>query len=347
MLDCINEDIIGIAKVVCDCHENPNSIDIETSKSGLYINNLISLQNIEELKDCKNANIFEILQDVRRIGLIRYKQNLERLVSKEFKPSSRTCHHVNRMWKTTTVTSNHSYGWKGLKIQGKNVRGTVMEIEKIVTYFNQTGTKDLYLFSEEDRINPIAIITVTTSGTKVINDVEDLILNLHNNCKTCDEVNYYLMYEVDSITNKDNTCDCGCGGGRCIEQYADLKGVYWNDRNAFENGESPSKTDNYCNGIEIYADFRCDYTVEMCEDSEIDFDRGLGLAHAQGVLYESAKYLLELLAGNSALKNFFDYEKNLLKVFEDRLKENYSYLYDVLKEKKYNCLICKASVRHT
>ena len=53
MLDCVGKTVIGLSDTECDCWENEAGIDYNESDSGLYITDLISVNDISMLTDKK------------------------------------------------------------------------------------------------------------------------------------------------------------------------------------------------------------------------------------------------------------------------------------------------------
>lgn len=347
MLECIKKTVIGLSDTECDCWENTSGVDYTTSDSGLFITDLIDINDLSVLKDCNSQEIWQLLAKVRDFGLSKFNSNMDRIVAKNFKSAVSNCTFRNRMYQTSYQSTNHtgSYGWKGVEITSHNQKGSIARIEKIVSYFKEAGVTTVYLYSNADLTTPIKSIDLTTIDGKVINNIDDIVLDLYRPCDTCDDLKYYFIYEA-LLDNNDNKCFCGCSGGKCYKKFVDFKGVYFTDLAQFQAGEI-EKTDNYCNGLEFYIDFECDYKRELCEDESPNYEGGLHRAYAEAIQYESVLYLLTLVDSKMSLQQIFGYSPSFESKIEGYLTETYSYIIDMLKQKNFNCITCKGSVRHT
>ena len=62
--DCY-ENIIGLSRTECTCYDDDKPADFDTSESGLYLDELEPLDQLEGLDNCEKGSVWEAMEKAR------------------------------------------------------------------------------------------------------------------------------------------------------------------------------------------------------------------------------------------------------------------------------------------
>ena len=334
-MNCISNTIIGLSQTECDCFDAGKPIDYNTSDSGLFITDVVDINTVVDLTDCASGDVWQLLEDSRKYGIKHFKRNFKSMFNKYFKKDYRDCKTQigsdKRNGKVYTGTST----WLGSRIEANNLTGSYITIKNINTFFTETGTVDLHIYSNYSGDVIDTITLNTTANKKEVNRDINITLPLFES--DCEDLEYYFIYEIQG-TNVPlvNACFCGCGSKKCYSRFYNMNGIEYS---TFPSDFSDYEvTQSSCNGLEIEVTAFCNEADILCP---IDYTTDRGNLVAELIQYESALYLINrMLTGQ---RYNFDIEtlnrkKKLILGTIDQYKDD---LITELRENTPDCISCQ------
>ena len=339
-MNCISNKIIGLSDIECPCFEISKPADFNESESGLFITDIFEIGDLSEMSDCSNVSEWGILNNARKHGILEFQRNYKKIFSQRFKRKLTDCKTQIGSDKLNAGLINTTNQIVGIEVDCRNHTGTRISISQINTFFEATGSVDVYIYSNYNA-DPLHTITLDTqAGGKKVNKLSETIdLPLYED--GCDDLKYYIIYSFDQLNKPlNNRCSCGCTSKMCFNRYYDMKGVEY--AAAPTDFERYDKSLDTCFGLELVVLAYCDETSLICP---IDYNSDSGILVAQLVQYEAALFMVaKALTGQ-----MFNYDIETLQrkkgMIKEYLHKRYDDLVHDLSSKDIDCILCKGGAR--
>lgn len=355
-VDCY-ENIIGLSQTECTCYESGKPEDFDTSLSGLYLDELEPLNNIEGFDDCQAGNIWELMEKARSQAVRTFIADTNALLLRHYKL-------LRHNWKGTIgegvakENDTLSTTYAGMRVNCAPIRSGSMIIKKIGTLFTTTGTITVKVYNGLNTL--VATRTLnTTANVHNVNDIEDITLDLAVDYSR--STDYFFVYTVGSMVPRANRVSCGCGS---FKGYLNTqKPTYYDTSKKGTNGwgnwvmvgghtcddlESfhlaGITASNYIHGLTLEVEFRCNLGDTLCQDTP-DFDADpLALSMAFAIRYKAADVLAESLLLSDRLSRVNMINKEMLsdkrKEWTQKYIEHVNYIVEHANVEKSECLTC-------
>lgn len=339
-MDCINETIVGLSDTNCDCHDAGKPIDYNASESGLFITDLIDINTVVDLTNCDNGDVWQQLDKARKDGISHFNRSFKDLFRRNFKKNFKDCKTQIGSDKTNGQVYTGTNTWLGSSIEANNYTGSYITLKTINTFFTQTGTIDLHIYSNYSGSVLHTITLNTTANTETPNRNIDITLPLFES--DCNDLEYYFVYEVQGgNVPKVNACFCGCGSKKCYSAFYNMKGIEYptfpTDFSTYEVSKSS------CNGLEIEVNAFCEETSILCP---IDYTTDKGQLVAEIINYESALKMVNVMLTGQRYNFDIETANRHKKLLNNELNLRKQALLHELKDEDIDCIACKGFANH-
>ena len=327
-ISCYNN-VIGLTSTDCDCFIENRPDDYNTSKSGLYITDLIDLKIIEALVSCTNGSIWNLLTNKRKQAISDFIGDTNALLINNFTKRRENGSFGVGQKKANSVR-NLSSLFAGVRMFPARINSGIAKITNIGTIFEKEGTITLKIYNNLDEKIGDDIVLNTSAGNYNDNEV-NIELPLYSKYGA---VEYYFVFMHDENNRPmENKIGCGCDGfdpsfnkdypytrdrylgGNAWATWAMFGGFEVDDISSFD--DLSDYAHNYLNGLYFDVEFRCKLNEVLCKDA-LDFESNpLAISMAQAIKFKAAEFLAtELVKLNEP--NF----QSLIN--KDELKQNIS-----------------------
>ena len=287
-MSCLEGNIIGLSKTTCPCYTDDKPIDAEESQSGLYLDELITLDMIEKAESCEEGTMWDLMKKAIGHATDETEEKLVECVKEKSESRKASCIDTIGGPKYNQAT-NQNTTYAGLKVTFWNLKGASAIIKAVRTLFASSGTINGQIIFKNSSLPTQTYTWNTTSSVFQANDLTTA-LETYQYAEVCDNVEMYVIYEVNpSLQPLNNEVDCGCTNKEsCWEDFAKVEGVTGNDLNNIQNWQ----TSSYANGLGIDMTFRCKEENVIC-DGQIDWQTSQGKNIARAIQYLSAFKVFE------------------------------------------------------
>lgn len=354
--DCFDH-IIGLTRTQCDCFTVP--ADASESDSDLYLDELESLNAIQSLENCTDGDdLWDYMVNARKNAVIKFKADLNTVLLTNYKIKRPAfTGSIGRVNHTASfITSTGTY--YGVRLFCADIREGTMTINKITTYFDQTGTKTVFIYDNTNTL--IDTLTLNTLANQVCENVVGLELPLHSDLVT--NLEYYLVYEGSSNYPKNNDIKCTCGH---FKATFDTHKPYWyGQHGGFDWAKwvmvgSVVQTSldfmNMCGtcanrmmGLILNLSFKCDANKIWCEEL-VDTENPMFGAMALAVQYKAGIELASWILNSGNLNRWTMINTEQLQAnivdWQNKYQEMVNFIGNNLEINSNDCYECKERVQ--
>lgn len=354
------ENIVGLSRTNCECYEMPETASI--SQSGLYIDELESLQSLQAITDCESGtDVFDQMIKAREIAIMSFQADTNALLLKT--------HTLKRLpfngaigravINKATVTQTNA-NWYGVRLWCENIKGGTIMLKNIGALFTDTGTIDLQVWNNLGEL--VDTITLNTTANK--HEINSVNLELPLHSKYVDNLEYYLVYQYTGNLCKNNDIKCNCGGFKpqfnTVKPYTMHRNM---DRNFmwsnwimvggystatlpnFGEVQLSTTTNNNMYGLTLDVDIRCNVSEVLCYE-QLDFlNNPLAGATALAIQHKSALVLGGWILNSNNLNRVTFANKEQLAADMAKWQQTYNdmimYISKEVDTSVNDCLICK------
>ncbi|MFA5418338.1 MAG: hypothetical protein WC341_07760 [Bacteroidales bacterium] len=230
-IECL-QSIIGISNVECQCL-SPKPDNCGDSDSGLFLDSLFDINLFTALANCSET-FWEALERARQTAIQDFYRDLFIRIEKDHiikrQPYRGSIGGVNSKSKLISTQGTAT----GVRLYCADVVGGKIVIPTIATYFEGTGTVDLYVVDMWG--NPLFAYTLNTLTGKLCENIlsAPIELDLHNESVPNMEYFFYYVYDVANRPYM-NDIDCRCGS---FKPYYDTRRPYFNTQTGRGRGFS-------------------------------------------------------------------------------------------------------------
>ncbi len=275
-LTCL-ENIIGLSRTECPCYDADKPADSETTKSGLYLDELegLDLELVGSDIECGDTGVWTKMEKAIDIARNTYRTDVLGAIT-EFASSRRKTFLglIGQKRSKTIIVPQTTY--MGLKIDNCNIKGGEFTIKGISTYMDQAATFDVLIYNNIQD-GPLLIIPGIESVGGQIKDnpltpAPELTFPLYTNEADCENLEYYIVYAPAGAFNpRDNKISCGCSRREPHEEWIALHGITGNDVSTWELREALPESD-FANGLLLDLAINCATADLICGGENEDLD---------------------------------------------------------------------------
>jgi len=350
--------VIGLYKGNCTCWDPkvPYHDDYDTSYSGLYLNKIAPLQNLQGLENCENATLWTMMAEARETAVINFVADLNRALSSRYTLKYRPFTGViGRAWNNKDRAINTTYA--GVVLRCNPLKGATMTLTGIETIFSHTGTVDVTVYDNLNTNHGTYTLN-TVADTRTTNDITDLELPMYSDY--IDNLEYYLTYTVADQPRNNELC-CFCGS---FKPYYNLKFPYYTKQKKpfygwanyvmvggievddvdFMDTDTVPKS-KYMNGLILDVTVNCNFTKTYCDES-LDFEGDpIAGATAHAILYRSAFLLADAIHMTGEInkhimihhEQLIEYQKEWVVKYDEMIK----YIAENIDTSQSGCFGCR------
>lgn len=308
------DNIIGLSQTTCNCYDTGKPVDYNTSKSGLFLDEIpgLELHMMKAVDDCATGNLWDRMSRSITNGLEQLTTELLACVQlNHTEQRKRFVGDIGQKSYTQIDTIAETYAGIKFTVDYGSIKGGKLKIKTIGTFMNATTTITMYLYSNESTTPLQSWVVNATALSFTANDVADIEVPLESDI--CDDLEYYLIYEVgenDPFQPIINKTDCGCNKDtlRQREAFASVDGIIGSDLTTMDEWQSRASAHGLIVGIEFW----CATAELICKD-EIDFTNdpwGKVLAHA--LRYKAGELLIEDILSSGEVNRYTMLDKERL-----------------------------------
>ena len=357
MFDCYDK-IIGLSDSDCVCTQPGRPADYDTSKSGIYLDELSSIARLIGLAEC-DKTVWDILEKARSSAVKQFVADTNALLGKKYslKRKAATSQIIGQIKHKDTYSPTKNYAV--VPIVCAPVRGGIMRLHRLGATFTQTGTFDLQLYNNVDGL--VETFTMSTVANKLTTTTIDKEYPLYS--KYAQPLEYYLVYPFDAANlPKATHVHCGCGGWTPVfdknnPYYLNIgqrKSAGWSDFVMVGGKEILSLTElesevtgvgNSMFGISIDASFSCKVDEVICEGAMDFVGNPLALSAALAVQYAAGAYVARKVMKSAILNienmvGLDDWEYDEM-TWMEKYNEKVNYIVSQVDHTANDCLTCK------
>lgn len=328
------EKLVGLSQSECECFDiDP---ELKESKSGLYLDEQegIDLELITNSLGC-GEELEKAFEKIYKNAVNFFQTDLQVELGNHYKQNHSP--YIGRIGEQkysgplTKVTET----FLGLKINTKKIEGASAVINKILLYFNATGTINLKVYQGKDTLLKEYSINVVNGSTS-FTPPEPLVLPLTNYGYSED---YYFVYDLpDGMKPMNNDVKCGCHG---IES---IRGVFLTPSGIKGTSLLNYNADSHAMGISLDASIGCSIENIICDLIVPDtIKRKVAIA----LWYKMSVLTLDAVFGSREI-NFDtlsngEYLYTRKKKFESLYKAVIEWLGENIDMQTSDCFICNSS----
>jgi hypothetical protein len=351
--------IVGLSRTNCDCFDIP--ADAEESLSGLYIDELESLQFIQTIQNCNFADLWTQMERARQIAVTTFQADTNALLMKGFKLKRQNFSGSIGRAIINTAALNQTVGqYYGMRIFCENVKSGVLVLKNINTIFSQTDTITLYIYNNlGDLIDTLTLNTVANKQTKNVVNIE-----LPTHSPYVENLEYYLLYQASANQAKNNDLKCACGSFKPIydtmhpytkknqvdraymwSNWVMVGGYHTSTLPEFGTTSVPNIAGNNLYGLTIDVDIKCKISEVLCYES-LDFEsNNIAGAMAIAIQHKAAIILANWILGSGNLSRFTMVESEKLIEDINKWESTYKTMTNFISEQVditiNDCLACR------
>jgi len=203
LTNCLNN-VIGLSQTPCDCWTSKPA-DYNTSDSGLFLDELLPMNNFTGLENCEDDDIWQIMADSRTEGIKRYIADIKALLLKNNEET--VPYFSGKIGEAKgTVVQNFSSAMAGVAIRCNPIKNGFINITSVGGLFNKTGTKLIYLM--DNLGNLITQFDIDTKANVYVNTLLTTPIELPLYSEDTEIINYFLFYADDTIQPLNNSILC-------------------------------------------------------------------------------------------------------------------------------------------
>ena len=356
MFECY-DNIIGLSQDDCDCTAANRPADYNTSKSGLFLDDLSPIQGLIKMGECDN-DVWDVVTKARDFAIRQLVADSNALLALKYTPRRKSVSKevLGQIKAKNTVIPSKNYGVVVLSCCP--IRGGIMRIRNLSGIFSEVGTISVELHNNVDGL--LDSFDINTLANKISGTEINLELPLFS--KYVPVLEYYLVYTFDNANlPKDNKVDCGCSswkpnfnsnspyfhdnaqGSPAWSSYVMVGGTEINSLTELD--DLPATMSSKMKGLSLELDFSCKVNEVICEDS-LDFvGNPLALSLAFAVKYAAAARIAESLLKSTLLnrENMLareEWEDSSI-VWTEKYNEHINYVVSNVDHSANDCLQCK------
>lgn len=366
-LDCLTN-IVGLADTTCDCWDADKPTDfaeVNESKSGLFIDELIPVNFSNSAADCERGGVWDILQKARKQAvndfLTDYSNMVLKTKSHKFEPFKGL---IGAERFNTSLNFMSASNWVGVKVCPAYIKGGKLILTGIKLALDNLSLPsqsiDVFVYSNLDFNTPLASLSIElTANNKFFSQSfsSPVVLDLGNKDE---DLEYYVVYEKTAglrYVNNKVLEGCGCGGSRYSTnpylRFVDVDGI---EATTLENLYTQSITsDGNARGLRLEGYTSCDYFEWLCELSYSaqdlasniggGFDVNLGMQLAAAIRTKAAFWVADKILTSSNINRITLLNREIL---NEKMAKWYEQYKDYLKMFVYampdyvnDCFTCK------
>lgn len=347
--DCFSN-IIGYTENNCPCFDEKPE-DWNVSLSGYYIDDPeygIPLNAISASKECGEGSIWEMMERAKhkaiRNFLTDFTVALNATNLKSFAGYSGPIANTKNKFGTFALKNMKKYA--GVRFSPKKWKGVKMTIREICVFFENSQTKEVFLYSSQDTDAPINSWIITPVGGRKTCHQLPTPEEMPFSDQDGNAIEYYFLYEVGTNRPYNAKFSCGCGvtSKPLVYSYLDGYGFTFDNLTNLQNVRQKSE---YINGIQPVGEIACDSTSWLCREWDFWTD-----PFARVMANTIQWYAITILAGsilNSGRINFTTLNKQehllgRISSLRKKIGENMTYLIANIPRDASDCLQCDHSI---
>ena len=312
VLECL-KNIVGLSLSECECLPENGDIDVETSLSGIYLDNLeysIPLQLPQRAAECGDVNIWELMDQARCEAIKDVITHFQISIPSSKKPVfSSYAGEIGYKSKKGNSRLTGLREFTGIYISPKaKFKGVTLCLSEIELCINRADDYFVHIFEVDgEDLNLICteMVTVTQSGNSISGKITtDKTLPLYDNKgrRKC----YYIGYDRKGADPKNFKFHCGCASvplpNWMQDRHLEIGGFDTDNIDTLSSKRCDSK---YSNGLVICFNLQCDLFGWLC-DVKPDFWKydPFGSVFAQAVMLKANAKLAQKIL-NSESPSFY------------------------------------------
>lgn len=342
-MECLNN-IIGISRTDCPCVvsglTDEQVQEMQTSVSGMYLDELEGVISIKEVKTLDNCGVyFGLAKDAIRIAQQRFEADIEIALSNQYEVSKANFNgELGRLTYASTLNKTKPYQY--MRIVPNDAGDAVISLQGAKVIVNAVDTLNVFILAGLEGDVPQVIHT--TQVETLPNLYAGITLPENRDLPT--SVNgrkmiYYFVWQGHETTKpRDNKLSCNCSGGNGYEGFVTLQGGESDNLN-FQN----TNNDGFSHGFVVNVLITCKTNLLVCR--EYNAKNKIAVASAYAVLYKANEILNELVLKSKEINRFTLVDREYLWGKRNHFRAKYdeyllwlSYEIDV---KQSGCFICK------
>ena len=311
--DCLNN-LIGITASECDCTiEGLTNEDLDVgleegehwytqTTSGLLLDDLegiVPLKSVDESAECENemANWYyralnsaiQQMADDILIGLTQRAVNGKKTYTGKVAGTS-----YGSMFNVT------AFGYAGLKLYAKPMKGGKITINKIYTMMDAAATFDILVYKQINNSVEVELLQTISDIASLANAVKTNDLTTPVTLDLSEYgCNFFLLYVPNGFNPRTNSTSCGCGAKEILlRNFLQVNGAAGNDIT------NPNNFTTYSNamGIALDAVVGCDTTKIICES--FTNDDGVAKVMAYAARFKAGELVHEFVSKSGNINRY-------------------------------------------
>lgn len=288
-MDCLTN-VVGLADSDCVCYDTGRPADFDTSYSGFYITEFVSLKFTNAAADCERGGVWDILTSARDQAIkdfvVEYGHFLANKKQSRFQPFQND--YIGQFRSTGNNALQTASNWCGIRFVPLQIRGGKLIINSLDLALGgllAPTAVEVFIYSSADMTTPINSVTVNlvTSNVRVsASFAAPVVLDLSD---TDQDLEFYFVFEMPAGATYQNMplLAAGVANGGCCGRMPESQNAAMLRLNPFlqfgqwGGCESASLTDfpyqiGFTNGnsygLRLRASLGCDYSEWLCTLAE-------------------------------------------------------------------------------
>lgn len=296
VIDCL-QGLVGVTDADCDCFEQPEEWTAATS--GLYLGQLLDLNQINAGEDCGQDGIYEVGQAAIDEASLGLQNNILQCWSKANKPRRGFDEYLSQRSATGAITPPGAYAGIAITLRD-TVRHGVLHIDGIHTLMGVTGSFNLLVYDNADLLYTVPL--TSQANTFKANALAPVI-SIPFKRDGIDKRTIFLIYQYAGLDPKRNELRCiPCNPSytKNLNEWGTTQGI---SGNVLDDRESWS-TSNKAYGLIPQIRFECDAVQSICDGGmTIGSDPNVGVI-SEYIWYMGASKMADKILRSSKINYF-------------------------------------------
>lgn len=352
------QNAIGLSQTPCDCWtEKP--ADYNTSDSGLYLDELLPINNFTDLATCEDEDVWTIMAKSRDEAIKAYMADVKVKLLEKYEHAFK--HFKGKIGEAKgTVVQSDGYAFKGIILRCNPMKSGTIKITGCGGLFNGTGTRTIYVY--DNLGNHITDFEISTTANVYTNNTLATAIELPLYSDETEYLHYFFFYADEAIKPLNNYITCQyCGYTPCWSMdpgcfasqpknnrfhwinYVQTSGIAFN--NISDLYETSVGFTNMLFGLTLDIDAYCNVDDVFCTD-DINYNASaIALAQAFAIRYKAAEFAIRnnLLSDKLTRANLINRET--LMAMEEKWKADYmekvDWIVNNIDVQATSCLKCR------